>query len=145
MTSNFNAESASSTTSREVVGAAPAAEPAPEETVLTIGEILVSAHWVVTPSGNTSLAGSQWTVADQSRSVKKHPAWTIVLAVLLFPIGLLFLFVTNEETVGYMEVKVRGAGFAYTAQVPVRENSAVQTIRRQVAEAESMAAAFDAS
>ena len=121
------------------------AEPAPEVAVLTIGEIVVSPHWVVTPSGNTALAGSQWSVADQSRSTKKHPVWTIVLAVVLFPIGLLFLLITEEVSVGYMEVKVRGTGLAYTAQVPVQGSYAAQTIRSQVAQAESMAAALDAS
>jgi hypothetical protein len=143
MTDNPNAESASGAPVGEV--AAAAAGPAPEVAVLTIGEIVVSPHWVVTPSGNAALAGSQWVVSDQTRSAKKHPVWTIVLAVLLFPIGLLFLLITNEDTVGYVEVKVRGDGLAYTAQVPVRGPDAVQTIRRQVAQAESMAAALDAS
>jgi hypothetical protein len=141
MTNDANAESGS-----EAPGQAagpPPAEPAPEVAVLNIGEIVVSPHWVVTPSGSAALASSQWSVADQSRSTKKHPVWTIVLAVLLFPIGLLFLLITKEETVGYVEVKVRGTGLAYTAQVPVQGPYAAQTIRQQVAQAESMAAALD--
>jgi hypothetical protein len=141
---NTNAESVTNATGREVDAAA-TTEPAPEETVLTIGEIVVSAHWVVTPSGNTALAGSQWTVADQTRTAKKHPVWTIVLAVLLFPIGLLFLLITTDTVRGYVEVKVRGAGLAYTAHVPVENSFAVQAIRRQVTQAESMATALRAS
>jgi hypothetical protein len=124
-------------------GDAPRVAPsAPEQPVLTMGEIVVSPHWVVTPAGNAPLAGSTWTMSDQSRSVKEHPWWTIVLAVLLFPIGLLFLLITTEETRGYVEVNVRGIGLAYTAQVPVVGPYAAQTIRQQVAQAESMAAAL---
>ena len=140
MSDNANVESASNAADRDVETAAP--PPPPEEAVLRIGEIVVSPHWVVTPSGNIALADSQWTVADQSRSVKKHPVWTIVLAVLLFPIGLLFLFITDESVLGYVEVKVSGPGLAYTAQVPVHDPHGVQRIRHQVGQAESMAAAF---
>jgi hypothetical protein len=143
MSEDANVESASNAADRAVEAAA--APPAPEEPVLRIGEIVVSAHWVVTPSGNTALAGSHWTVADQTRSVKKHPVWTIVLAVLLFPIGLLFLLVTNESVLGYVEVTVSGAGLAYTARVPVQDPHGVQAIRHQVAWAESMAAALGSS
>jgi hypothetical protein len=143
MSDDASVDGASNEDGREAK-AAPA-EPVREELVLTIGGIGVSPHWVVTPSGNIALADSQWTVADQSRSVKKHPVWTIVLAVVLFPIGLLLLLVTTESVVGYVEVKVRGPGLAYTAQVPVTSPYAVQTVRRQVAEAESMAAAFEIS
>jgi hypothetical protein len=31
-------------------------------------------------------------------SRRKHPVWTIVLAILLFPIGLLFLLIQEDET-----------------------------------------------
>lgn len=144
MTDNANAEGSTGSAGGDVTQPPPPA-PAPEQPVLTIGDIVVSAHWVVTPVGNTPLAGSMWTISDQSQRVKKHPWWTILLAVLLFPIGLLFLLVTNEEIYGYMEVKVRGTGLAYTSQVPIVGPSAAQTIRQQVAQAESMAAAMDSS
>ena len=63
MSDNANVESASNSSDREVEAAPP--PPAPEEPVLRIGEIVVSAHWVATPSGNAALADSHWTVADR--------------------------------------------------------------------------------
>jgi hypothetical protein len=144
MTDSANAEGTANSPGGDVTQPPPP-PPVPEQPVLTIGDIVVSAHWVVTPTGNTPLAGSMWMVSDQSQRVKKHPWWTILLAILLFPIGLLFLLVTNEEIDGYMEVKVRGTGLAYTSQVPIVGPYAAQTIRQQVAQAESMAAALDSS
>jgi hypothetical protein len=78
----------------------------PEAPVVTIGDIVVSKHWVVTPSGTAPIAGSAWNVTDHRYEAKKHPWWTIVLAIVLFPIGLLFLFITTDETRGAIEVIV---------------------------------------
>jgi len=88
--------------------AVPEVPPAqePEAPVVTIGDIVVSQHWVVTPSGTAPIAGSTWNVTDYRHEAKKHPWWTFVLAIVLFPIGLLFLFITQDETRGAMEVTV---------------------------------------
>jgi hypothetical protein len=46
-------------------------------------------------------------------SRKKHPVWTIVLAVVLFPIGLLFLLIQEDETTS-VQYSVGPGGIGYS-------------------------------
>jgi hypothetical protein len=108
--------------------------------LVTIGDIAVSQHWVVTPSGTTPIGGTTWAIDDLSYTKLKHPAWTIVLAVLLFPIGPLFLFVKKDEMYGMVEVKVTGPQFVHAAHVPARNQMNVTTLRQNVNRAQSIAA-----
>ena len=39
--------------------------------VLSIGDIGITKHWVVTPNGTAPLAGSQWIARDMSRTESK--------------------------------------------------------------------------
>ena len=116
-------------------------EPA-EAPIVTIGDIVVSQHWVVTPNGTAPIAGSVWTVTDLTTLKKTHPWWTIVLAILLFPIGLLFLLITKEKLSGQLvEVSVASGTLFHAAQVPARDPGAIVRIRQQVNQAKTLAAA----
>ena len=116
-------------------------EQEPEQLTDTIGDIGISPHWVVTPSGHAPIGGSRWNVVDRSRRVEKHPWWTIVLAVLLFPIGLLFLLIKNVETIGFLEISVASGTLHHDVQVPVRDSFEIAELRQRVNRAQTAAAA----
>ncbi len=63
-------------------GANLAPSPSHDPILLTIGDIGVSRHWVVTPNGTAHLAGSRWIARDMSRTESKIPTWAIVLAII---------------------------------------------------------------
>jgi hypothetical protein len=126
--------------------AVPEVPPAqePEAPVVTIGDIVVSQHWVVTPSGTAPIAGSTWNVTDYRHEAKKHPWWTFVLAIVLFPIGLLFLFITQDETRGAMEVTVTSGTLFHATQVRGSARFGLPEVRQMVDQARSLAAAAQA-
>ena len=115
-----------------------------EQVVLTVGDIGVTPHWVVTPSGTAPLAGSQWFVVDQTFTTTTIPTWAIVCAIvfaLMCLLGLLFLLVKEPVTRGYVQVSVRSGGLYHTAQIPVYNLAQVGQIRQLVSQAQGMAAA----
>jgi hypothetical protein len=119
-----------------------ASTPPAEVAVLRIGDISVSPHWVVTPNGTAPLAGSEWTLIDSTRPYTKHAWWTIVLAIVLFPLGLLFLFIGTEEIRGPLELKVKSGDLLHTTQLYVKNRMMSDTIRKNVGQVESMAHAL---
>lgn len=93
----------------------------PEPVLVQIGDIVVSQHWVVTPSGTAPLAGSQWLVRDASWRTTRIPPYAIVLAVvfgLACLLGLLFLLIKEDVVVGSLEVTVRAEGLVHLTQLP---------------------------
>jgi hypothetical protein len=112
--------------------------------VLSIGDIGVSRHWVVTPNGTAPLRGSSWIVRDMSQTQSKIPTYAIVLAIvfaLLCLVGLLFLLIKEQTTVGYVEVSVQGEGVYHVTQLPVSNPAQIAQIRGLVHQAQSMAVA----
>lgn len=129
----------------DVPPAAPVAAPQAENIVLTIGDIGVSQHWIVTPNGNAPLTGSAWIANDMSRTEQKIPTWAIVMAIifaLLCLVGLFFLLVKESRTTGHFEVTVRSGSLMHMTQIPVTHEHQVQQLRAQVAQAQAMAAAL---
>jgi hypothetical protein len=134
---------------------APPGSPAPlqpstaaaplEEYLFTIGDIGVTAHWVVTPVGSAPIAGSQWAIVDQTRTYRKIPGWAIACAVIFFFViflfSLFFLLAKTTVVTGWLEVTVQSGSVRATAQVPVQSDGAIQTVRQRVAQAQTMAAA----
>ena len=122
--------------SGEVVGPGNAAQPpqpVPEQPLVQIGDIVVSAHWVVTPNGPAPLAGSQWTVRDLSFPVQRTPTWAIVLAVVgffFFFLGLLFLLVKETRLEGYVEVTMRSGNLVHVTQVQRASPAGFQTFEQ---------------
>lgn len=90
-----------------------------EPHLLQIGDIGVTRSWVVTPRGYAPLAGSEWVVVDRSGWTQEIPVWAIVLAIVFFPIGLLFLLVKETRATGWLEVTVRSGPFVHVVAVPV--------------------------
>jgi len=107
--------------------AAPYGGMAPREPVLVqIGDVTVSRSWVVTPRGTVPLAGSEWWVTDRAAYTQAIPVWAIVLAVLLFPIGLLFLLVKETRLSGWVEVMVRSGSLVHVTAVPADSYAGAQ-------------------
>jgi len=70
--------------------------------------------------------------------------WTFVLAIVLFPIGLLFLFITQDETRGAMEVTVTSGTLFHATQVKGSARFGLPEVRQMVNQARSLAAAAQA-
>ena len=79
--------------------------PPPSEPVLvTVGDMTVTEHWVLTPSGAFPLAGTAWTVTNQTITTERIPAWAIVFTILFLLfclLGLLFLLVKERVLQGF--------------------------------------------
>jgi hypothetical protein len=123
-------------------GVVPAAQQ-PEPFLVNIGDIHVSPHWVVTPSGAAPLAGAQWFFLNQSRTERKIPTWAIVLAVvfaLACLLGLLFLLVKEEVTVGWVQVSVRAGDLTHITNVPVTSRMDVARVAQLVQQAQALSA-----
>jgi hypothetical protein len=118
------------------------ATQAADPLLLTIGDIGVSRHWVVTPNGSTRLSGTTWIVQDQSRTESRIPSYAIVLAIVFAIaclLGLLFLLIKEQQTTGYVSVTVQSDSLFHVAQVPVSSPDDVARIRGDVNQAQSLA------
>lgn len=117
--------------------------PGHDPVILTIGDIGVTRHWVVTPNGTAPLAGSQWIGRDISRTETKIPTWAIVLAIifaLACLVGLLFLLVKERVTTGHFEVSVTSGSLYHVTQIPISSEPQIAQIRNLVNQAQSLAA-----
>ncbi len=116
-----------------------------DQIVLTIGDIGVSRHWIVTPNGSAPLGHSSWIVRDMSRTESKIPSWAIVMAILfalLCLVGLFFLLVKEQTTTGYVEVSVQQGQLYHVTQIPVSNAQQLAQVRQLVYQAQSMAASI---
>jgi len=116
----------------------------PEPTLVQIGDIVFSKSWVVTPIGARPIRGTQLIVTDLSRTESKIPTWAIVLAVVLaffFLLGLLFLLVREQRTVGYLQVTVQNGDLVYATQIPAPTPYVAQDISGRVTYARQLIAA----
>lgn len=108
---------------------------------MTIGDIAVSQHWVMTPSGTFPIRGSVWTVMDTSQYQERIHPLGIVLAILFVwfcLVGLLFLLMKERTTSGYTQVTVQGNGFYHSTMIPAGR---AQIVTQQVNYARTLAAA----
>lgn len=90
-----------------------------EPYVVSLGDIGVTPHWVVTPRGTAPLAGSEWWVVDRGAWSQRIPVWAIILAVVFFPLGLLFLLCKESTWSGWVEVTVRAGALVHVTALPV--------------------------
>jgi hypothetical protein len=122
-----------------------ASSGAPEQTLVIVGDIVVSRSWVVTPSGAIPIRGTQFLLADFSRSENRIPPWAIVLAVLgaLFTalLSLLFLLAKETVTTGTVQVTVTNDRTTHTVAIPVNSHAAVVDIYNRVNYARQLVAA----
>ncbi len=106
----------------------------PDPILTSIGDIAFSTHWLVTPVGTKPLRGTQILVTDFSRTERKTPGWAIVVAIVLAffaLLGLLFLLVKENVTVGSVQVTVHNDGLAHATQLFVRSPYEVAEIQQR--------------
>lgn len=114
-----------------------------QQVLITIGDITVTPDWVITPQGRQPVGKVNWTFMDMSRTTRVVPTWAIVMTIifaLFCLIGLLFLFVREDRTGGWVQVSVEGEGFYHAAQLPVSGIGQVAEYMRMVDYARSVTA-----
>lgn len=99
-----------------------------ESFFLQVGDIGVSQSRVVTPRGTAPLAGSQWWAVSRSAYTQHIPVWAIVLAVVLFPLGLLFLLAKETRLSAWIEVTVQSGNLMHQTAVPHDGPSALDVL-----------------
>lgn len=90
-----------------------------EPYVASVGDIGVTPHWVVTPRGTAPLAGSEWWLVERGAWTQQIPVWAIILAVLFFPLGLLFLLCKEQKWSSWLEVTVRSGALVHVSALAV--------------------------
>jgi hypothetical protein len=116
---------------------------APEQLLVTIGDIGISAHWLVTPAGAQPLKETQLNITDLSHWETHIPVWAIVLAVVLFPIGLLFLFAKEPIIRGSVQVVASSGSFVHSTQIPVLGLQTINDVNGRVNYARQLIAAIN--
>ncbi|MET9555718.1 hypothetical protein [Streptomyces sp. NPDC006645] len=109
--------------------------------LVSIGDITVMNHGIVTPSGTLPLQGAVWNATDMSRTEEKIPAHAIVLAVVFFIfclLGLLFLLMKERKTTGFIQVMVTSGGKHHSTMIPATGPESFQVVMGQVAYARSL-------
>ncbi|WP_405613348.1 hypothetical protein OG292_13660 [Streptomyces sp. NBC_01511] len=109
--------------------------------LVSIGDITVMNHGIVTPAGTLPLRGAVWNATDMSRTEEKIPAHAIVLAVVFFLfclLGLLFLLMKERKTTGFIQVMVTSGGKHHSTMVPATGPDSFQIIMGQVGYARSL-------
>lgn len=126
---------------------APAGPPMPysEPPLVQVGDITVTQSQVITPSGSFPVAGSQWTVVDNSRTTETVSQTGIILAIVGFflvcALSLFFLLMKDRVTTGYIQVMVRGAnGIQHFTMIPATSPATLYDISSRVGYAQSLAA-----
>ncbi|MEB4212336.1 hypothetical protein [Mycobacterium sp. 94-17] len=116
----------------------------PERVLATIGDIAISPHWVMTPTGPHPLHGSVWTVTDMWHWQENISTTGVVLTIIFIwfcLLGLLFLLMKDSHMVGHIQVTVQGPGFYHSTTVPVRDRDSVAQVHRMVNYARAITAA----
>lgn len=112
-----------------------------EPTLVTIGDIVVSRSWVVTPTGTKPRREVSWSATPLYQSSQVIPPWAVVCAVIFFfacLLGLLFLLVKEERTSGHVQVMVQAPGFVHSCYVPVKSMAQVQDVMARIDYARSL-------
>ncbi len=116
--------------------------PAPSGYLYQVGDIGVTADSIVTYRGTAPLAGSTWLALDHSKVENKIPVWAIVMAVVfasLCLIGLLFLLVKEEQTTGFVEVRVQSGQFWHVTHIRVVDAGHAPWVLNQVGQIQATA------
>ena len=100
-----------------------------------VGQIACTDTQVHTPIGSYPLAGTIWTVTNQTYVSESIPGYAIVLTIIFFLfclLGLLFLLIKERRVNGSVQVSVQGPGFAYSTYIPVFNEMAIGQISTSV-------------
>jgi hypothetical protein len=90
---------------------------ATDPVLVMIGDVQASRHWIVTPAGTIPIRGAEVAAVSQTAVTQRIPVWAIVLAVVFFPLGLLFLLIKEDVFVGGLSVTVTAPGFRHSTTV----------------------------
>lgn len=121
--------------------------PSPEVVLVSVGDIACTRDSILLPSGRRPLAGSQWTVNNNTVTTESIPVWAIIAAIVFVwfcLIGLLFLLVKSRRTTGYVQVAVHGPGFHHATYMQVTDVSQVAEVDRRVTYIRDLVAAQSA-
>jgi hypothetical protein len=113
-----------------------------EQTLVTMGDVVVTPSWVITPSGSAPVGQTTFTLTDLSQTTRAIPTWAIVCAIIFFLfcfLGLLFLLAKEETTVGQVQITVQGPRLLHTVSVPVWSAAQVFDLSARVNYARSVA------
>lgn len=98
-----------------------------EPVLFTIGDIGITEHWIVTPTGTAPLAGSRWSGIPNVGVRQETPWWAIVGAILFVWVcllGLLLLLSKRDVVSGTYDVQVDTvSGAQYVTRLPVRSHA----------------------
>lgn len=106
-----------------------------EPTLVTIGDMIVTSSWVITPSGRQRRGEVSWSVTPMYSTSQVIPTWAIVCAILFFLLcllGLLFLLAKEERTTGQMQVTAQAPGFLHVCYIPVSSMMQVHDVVARV-------------
>jgi len=106
-----------------------------EPTLVTIGDIVVTQNWVVTPTGTMPRSDISWSATPMYQTTREIPTWAIVCTVIFFffcLLGLLFLLVKEERTNGHIQVVAQASGFVHSCYIPVTSLAQVQDVMARV-------------
>lgn len=90
---------------------------------MTLGDIGITEHWVVTPHGTAPLGRVHFSALDRTYVQEKIPTHAIVLAVVFAVfclLGLLFLLMKEQVVTGSIEVTVWSDELHHQTYLPVR-------------------------
>ncbi len=104
-----------------------------------LGDISLVGSHISTPSGAAHLASSRWFVNDQSYANRTTPVWTIVIALIFFPIGLLALLIKDTRLAGFIAVTVTAPDLQHTTWISAANQSHVYQVSQQVEQIQSQA------
>lgn len=96
--------------------------PGPAPTLVSIGNIHVTAEHVITPAGSWPLKDVNVTTVDQTHTTSHTPTWAVVMVIIFiwfFLLSLLFLLARETRTSGYIAVHIQAGTQSYTEQVPI--------------------------
>lgn len=108
----------------------------PDRLLVGIGDIACTTSEVQTPSGSCPVGAASWYLTDMSVTTRTTPAWAIVLAIVVFPLGLFCLLAKDIRTAGSVQVGVSGPGLRHSVSIPVWSPYQVADLRARVAYAQ---------
>lgn len=117
--------------------------PGPDDIVGRIGDIAFTPTTIHLPGGRTMpMAGSVWTVRDNTMRSEETPQWAVICAILGFFLvcflSLFLLLVKETKVSGYLDVEVRSGSDYHLIQIPATNALAITDAHRQVDYARSL-------
>ena len=114
--------------------------PTPPRALVQYGDITLTEHELVTPSGTRPLAGTQLFVQDMSRTDRYTPGWAIALGVVLLVLffwtiiglgAIAFFFVKADRRSGFVQFTATNGSFTHQSFEPALPDGQAQLFEAQ--------------